>query len=101
EMKAVRGRYPLDMQLQRAAAATVDLFLCCKEPQLQHEAWECLIRLQEEDKVQDQLATDSFRRIQGMRERFLKDRPAAPELSLLGCPAHQDLVMQIRAEGAV
>lgn len=101
EMKAVRGRYPLDMQLQRATAATVDLFLCCKEPQLQHEAWENLIRLQEEDKVQDQLATDSFRRIQAMRERFLKDRPAPPELSLLGCPAHQDLVMQIRAEGAV
>ena len=100
EMKAVRGRFPLEMQLQRASNATVDLFLACKTPELQHEAYELLIRLQEEDRRQDDLAVDAVRRIHTLRERFLRDRPPALGLEVLGLAAHRDRAMQMRVEGA-
>jgi beta-N-acetylhexosaminidase len=98
EMKAVRGRYPLEIQLERANRATVDLYLACKEPQLQYEVWEGLIRLQEEDKRQDDLAVDAMARLRALRERFLIDRPPVPDLSVLG--GARELALRIRAEGA-
>lgn len=98
EMKAVRGRYPLEMQLERANRATVDMYLVCKEAQLQHETWEGLIRLQEEDRQEDDRAIDAMARIRALRERFLLDQPPPEELSILG--GGRELAMRIRAEGA-
>jgi beta-N-acetylhexosaminidase len=99
EMKAVRGRWPLDEQLARASTATVDVFLACKEMSLVVDAWESLIRLQEQDKRQEDAAIDSVRRWHAMRDRFLAgDRPM-PDLSVLGCAAHQELALRARAEG--
>lgn len=100
EMKAVRGRYPLELQLREASAATVDVFLMCKELPLAHEAWEALVRLQEEDKRQEDAAIDSVKRWNTLRERFLKAAPPQPELSILGCPEHRMLAAQVRAWGA-
>ena len=99
EMKAVRGRYPLEHQLRAASAATVDVFLVCKELSLVVESWEGLVRLQEEDKRQEDLAIDAVRRWQALRTRFLKTAPAAPGLEVLGCSAHQELAMRVRYEG--
>lgn len=99
EMKAVRGRYPLEEQLERASTATVDLFLCCKELTLAHEAWEILVRLQEGSKLQEDLAIDSFKRLHRTRERFLLTRPPAPGLDVLGCQAHLDLALRADALG--
>jgi beta-N-acetylhexosaminidase len=99
EMKAVRGRYPLEMQLRDATQATVDVFLVCSELGLQAESWEALIRLQEEDKRQEDLAIDAVRRWHTMRERFLVGRGEAPGLDILGCAAHQDLAMRARVAG--
>ncbi len=100
EMKAVRGRYPLDLQLREASAASVDVFLMCKELTLAHEAWEVLVRLQEEDKRQEDAAIDADKRWQALRERFLKGGPPAMGLEVLGCPEHQLLAARIRAQGA-
>lgn len=99
EMKAVRGRYPLAQQLEAASAASVDVFLVCKEITLQAEAWEGLIRLQETDKGQEDLAIDAVRRWHRLRERFLVGRPAQPGLEILGSPDHQALAMRARVEG--
>ena len=99
EMKAVRGKYPLDIQLMRATSATVDSFLVCKEAPLQHESWEQLIRIQEEDKMQEDGAIDAVKRVNALRERFLKNRSAAPEMSVIGCRQHAELALRIRAEG--
>jgi len=99
EMKAVRGRFPLEEQLRAATAATVDVFLACKEPDLQVAAWEHLIRLQEEDKGQEDLAVDAVARLRALRARFLKTREQAPRLDLLGCPAHEELALRARAMG--
>jgi beta-N-acetylhexosaminidase len=64
EMKAVRGRYPLEQQLDLATRATVDLFLCCKEYSLAHEAWEILVHLQESDPGHDDAAIAAAGRVQ-------------------------------------
>ena len=99
EMKAVRGRYPLDMQLREATAASVDVFLMCKELQLAHEAWELLVRMQEDDKAHEDAAIDSVKRWNLLRERFFIDASPQPGLDVLGCPDHQLLAARIRAQG--
>ncbi len=99
EMKAVRGRYPLEQQLQAACRGTVDLFLCCKELDLQLEAWETLIKLQERDPGHDALAIDSNRRLLALRERFLLHPPPAPALDVVGGVANRDLALRVAARG--
>lgn len=99
EMKAVRGRFPLDYQLDLATRATVDLFLCCSDPLLQWEVFETLVRLQEQDKVHDTLAIDAVGRLHRLRRRFLISPPAVPDISVVGSIAHRDLALGLRARG--
>jgi beta-N-acetylhexosaminidase len=99
EMKALRGRYPLEQQLEKATLATVDVFLACKEPLLQHQCWETLVYLQENDKFQDKAAIQSVKRVFYLREAFLKNRSPRPELSILGCEKHRELAIRVRVEG--
>ncbi|NOY26208.1 MAG: beta-N-acetylhexosaminidase [Oligoflexia bacterium] len=99
EMKALRGRYPLDMQLDLACRATVDLFLCCADPHLQWQAFESLVRLQEADKLHDDLAIDAVRRLHGLRRRFLSPPTPMPALSTVGCIAHRDLALDMESRG--
>jgi beta-N-acetylhexosaminidase len=99
EMKAVRGRFDLEEQLERACRATLDLFLVCHTPSLQQDCFEHLVRLQEVDPAQDQLAEDSEARLVAARERFLLGRPPMPPLEVLDSQAHRDLALRIRARG--
>lgn len=100
EMKAVRGRYPLDMQLRLATEATVDSFLFCKELPLAVEGYETLVRLQEDDKGQESSAIYAEKRWNTMRERFFIGGPPQPGLDVLGLPEHQVLAARARIEGA-
>ena len=99
EMKAVRGRYPLEMQLRLATTAGVDSFLFCKELPLAVEGYETMVRLQEEDKGQEDAAIDAVKRWDLMRERFFIGAPPQPGLDVLGCPDHLALAMRARIEG--
>lgn len=99
EMKAVRGRYPLTEQLEAATRATCDLFLFCHELELCWEAYEILVRLQEQDKTLHALAEDSERRLTELRETFLKRRPARPALHVVGSTGHQALAHRFKTEG--
>jgi beta-N-acetylhexosaminidase len=99
EMKAVRGRYPLDMQLDLASRAGVDLFCVSRSLELCVEAWETLVRLQELDKRHDDAATDAHTRLMALRERFFKDAPPAPPVSLVGDAAHRALAETLRRQG--
>lgn len=99
EMKAVRGRFPVDMQLDLASRATVDLFLCCRAPELWWEVYEGLVRLQEQDARHDDLAIDAVARLDALRRRFLLAPPRQPELSVVGSMAHRDLALGLRARG--
>lgn len=99
EMKAVRGRYPLELQLDRASRASVDLFLCCSEVELQWEAFELLVRLQEGDKRHDDLAIDAMARLKALRHRLFSPTRPVPELSHVGSIAHRDLALFVEAHG--
>lgn len=99
EMKALRGRYPLEHELDLACRATVDLFLICSDLEMQWTAWETLVRLQETDKAHDDLSTDSWKRLMALREQVLKNVPPEPPLSVVGAQAHKDLALQVAARG--
>jgi beta-N-acetylhexosaminidase len=104
EMGALHGRFPLEIQLERATAASVDLFIegryFTKTLDLAHRSWEQLVQLQEDDPAQVRLAEDTEKRVKALRERFLKDPPAAADLSVVGCPAFTSLALAVQARGA-
>ena len=79
--------------------ATVDVFLVCKELDLQVQAYEALVRLQEESKAQEDAAIDAVKRWHALRERFLRDPSPQPGLDVLGCGPHQELALRARALG--
>lgn len=99
EMKAVRGRYALEQQMDLGCRAGIDLFCVSHELPLAMEAFENLVRLQENDPAHDTLAEDSERRLRVLRERFLLDRTPQPDLAVVGSPAHQQLAQRLRALG--
>jgi beta-N-acetylhexosaminidase len=101
EMKALHGRYSLRQQLDWGVRAGVDLFLCCKDTDLQVEAFETLVRLQEEDEGFERLLKDSDRRLLRLRERFFLRVSPAPGLEILGTMAHRVLAEQVRVRGGV
>lgn len=99
EMKAVRGRYELEHQLDLACRATVDLFCIAESLDLCWEAFETLVRLQETDKVHDDAAVDSVARLQALRERFFLEAPPFPPVSLVGTLEHKALAETLRRRG--
>jgi beta-N-acetylhexosaminidase len=101
EMGAVRDRYPLAHQLDLACRATIDLFLCCKDPSLQVRAFEQLVHMQEADKRHDDLSILSNKRVMAARRRFLLDPTPAPPLAIVGGVSHRDLAMMVTARGEV
>jgi beta-N-acetylhexosaminidase len=100
EMKAVRGRYELEYQLDLACRATVDMFIVSEQLSLCWETWETLVRIQEDDPLHDDRAVDSLARVEGLRQRFLLDPPAVPGLNIVGDLQHKMLAAEIRARGA-
>jgi beta-N-acetylhexosaminidase len=100
DMKAVADRFPIEQAAARACAATVDVFLACKELPRQLALYEALIRLEEEDIRYERLGEDSERRTHRLREQALLGLPPAPELNVLNAPADKALVEWVRARGA-
>ena len=100
EMKAVRGRWPLEEQLDLSCRATVDLFLVCSDMELQWNAFETLVYLQEQDNLHNQLAIDSFRRLQELRKRYFLEPNHQPPLDIVGSANHRSLCSFISQQGA-
>jgi beta-N-acetylhexosaminidase len=99
EMKAVCGRYSVAQQVERGTMASVDVFLCCKEPELQYAMFQELVRAQEEDLDHEREARESVRRVKECRERFFLKALPQPELSILGQAEHLSLAAEIRHRG--
>ncbi len=70
EMKAVRGRFPVEEQMDKAVRAGVDAFLVCSQADLQAQCVESLIHLQEKEAEHERLAALSIERL----ERLTKIR---------------------------
>lgn len=95
EMKAVHGRWPIADAAARMTRATVDILLCCEDPGLQVEAFEALVRVQEEDKTLEQRTKDSVQRIHALRERFFLKPGPQPPLSDLASADHVALAAEV------
>ncbi|MFK7928496.1 MAG: beta-N-acetylhexosaminidase [Myxococcota bacterium] len=96
EMKAVADRYPLHEQVRRTFLATVDLMLACEKPELQLGLFEEMVNQQQDDLEIERLAVASATRTAAMRQRFSNPIAPTPDLSIVGCPAHQDLAHAIQ-----
>lgn len=100
EMKAVRGRYPLELQLDRSIRAGVDLFLMCSEQELQEKAFEIMVHLQEQDPEHDRLAEASSTRLHRLRANFLQAPPShTPFLDRIGAEEYQQMAAWVRERG--
>ena len=99
EMKGVRDYFDLRTQLDRSCRATADLFLVCSEATLQVDAFEELVRLQEDEKRHDDLAITAGKRLKALRERFFLKRDPDPGLEVLDSPQHRALVARVRDRG--
>jgi len=104
EMKAVRDRWDIRTVLDKASRASVDLF--CIGRSFEHDltltvqAWEALIRLQEEEKRHHKRAETSMRRLRALREKHLRPDTPPPDLSVVGSTAFQALAAQLHSRGA-
>lgn len=99
DMKAVRGRYPIEEQVRLGSRATVDIFLACNELDTQLAVFEALVRAQEEDAAVDRASREALRRLTTLRERFLRSEGPGPALAEVGAEWHRDLALRIRARG--
>ena len=78
----------------------MDIFLLCSKIDLQWQAFEEMVHLQENDPIHDQLAIDSQNRLQSLRERFFLSTDKSPDLDVVGCEEYQQLSQWVAAEGA-
>jgi len=99
EMKAVAGRYSIEQQARRGTLASVDVFLCCKEPELQFTMFRELVQAQEEDTGHQREAIDSVARVHALRKRFFLTKRPQPDLSVLGSHEHLAIAAQVRDRG--
>lgn len=95
EMKAVRGRYPVEEQMDKSVRAGVDAFLVCSDPVLQEECFDALVRLQEKSAEHRQLAEQSFVRIQRIKSWLQQRHVHEYSLSMVGQDSHQRLCEQV------
>lgn len=91
DMKAVMGRYPIREQVERATAATIDVFLCCNTLDVQLQTFESLMYAQEADPGFVRACETSEKRLMRLRERFLLQRRADISLDRVGCAEHRAL----------
>jgi beta-N-acetylhexosaminidase len=100
EMKAVAGRTSVEEQVRQATAASVDVLLACRDPELQHALFLALVHAQEEDPGFHRACEDAERRVVHLRERFLLDRPPPPPLSIVGSTEHRVMAELVRGRAA-
>ena len=96
DMKAVADRWPVDVQVRQGTEASVDVFLCCNEPERQVATFEALVQLQEQSKAHEAAFVRSVARVAALRERFLRGLPPVPSIFDVGHPDHRRLVDQVK-----
>ncbi|MCB9682028.1 MAG: beta-N-acetylhexosaminidase [Alphaproteobacteria bacterium] len=99
EMKAVADRWDVPTIVRLATQATVDVLLCCASPELQIAAYTALVQQQEDEPALHRATEDAVKRVHALRERFLRDRPPQPDLSVVGAPDHRVLAELVRQRG--
>jgi len=100
EMKAIADHFGIEEAVVRGVNAGVDLFLVCHTPALQNEAIDRLIAAVERGDVSLARVEEAGRRIDALVSRFVRPKSRRPDLSVLGCDEHREVVASIaRAAG--
>jgi beta-N-acetylhexosaminidase len=100
EMKAVHGRWDTATSALLATRATVDVFLCCRDPKLQVEMFQSLVRLQETHPDVEKRSIDTMKRLRATRERFFLDRQPPTPWREVDVSTHRVTAELVRVRGA-
>ncbi len=99
EMKAICKNYPVEEAVALGIHAGLDVLLFCHETENAVRALEFLCREVEKKKQIKAQAEASYRRIQKLKERYLKTFTGAGEEKLekfIGLPLHREIVDEIQ-----
>lgn len=95
EMKAVAEHYGVNRAVVAAAAAGTDILTCCHSARVIHDAIDTLTDAAKHDRrLADQIA-QANRRIDTFNQQYTRPAPGSPDLSVIGCDAHQQVARRI------
>jgi beta-N-acetylhexosaminidase len=97
EMKAIASNFGIEDAIVRGANAGIDLFAICHSQELQNRAIDALIHGVESGQVPRARIEQANRRLDKLCRQYVKDPVDSPDLSLIGCEAHRQVVERVRA----
>jgi len=93
-MKAISDRYGIPEASHLFFGAGGDLALICKDPKIQMESIEHVMKMARQNKKLQKHFISSESRLQKIKKKFCQ-RGHLPELKVIGSPAHQGLITKI------
>jgi beta-N-acetylhexosaminidase len=97
EMKAVAEHYGVNRAVVAAAVAGTDIFLCCHSARVIHDAIDTLTDAARNDKILADRIAQANRRIDTFNKQYTRPAVDSPDLSVIGCDAHQRLAERLTA----
>jgi beta-N-acetylhexosaminidase len=101
EMKAIADHFAIEDVVTRGLDAGVDAFLCCHSAELAHRAADAIARGVKSGRVGRERFDEALTRVTALAERFARPAAERPDLSLLGCEAHRNVVERIERAEAI
>lgn len=90
-MKAISAEFGIPQATVNFFNAGGDMAMICREPDIQIEAIEHVIKIKKKDRLLARQLLASSSRLNRLKKRFLSSFPDFP-LDVIGCPAHQKIV---------
>lgn len=98
-MKAIADHFELEDVVLRGLGAGIDHFLCCNSAELGHRAIDAVVRGVETGKLALEVVENAGRRFSAVKARFAQPLATVPQLDVLRCAEHLELVEQILQSG--
>jgi beta-N-acetylhexosaminidase len=96
EMKAIAANFGIEDAIVQAVNAGIDLFAICHSHELQNRAIDSLIRGVANGQVSRDRIDEANQRIDRLCQQYIKPPVDNPDLSLIGCAAHQQVAARVR-----
>jgi beta-N-acetylhexosaminidase len=97
EMKAIASNFGIEDAIVCATNAGIDLFAICHSQALQNQAIDALIDGVERGDVPRARIEQANQRLDKLCQQYVKDAASKPDLSVIGCEAHRQVVARVRA----
>jgi beta-N-acetylhexosaminidase len=97
EMKAVAANFGIEETVIHGAAAGIDLFAICHDRDKQERAIDALVAAVKRGEVSRDRIDQANRRLDTLCADFVKPATDKPDLSVVGCREHQNVIAAIRA----